>query len=210
MKQLTKYLSVIGCIFMSVLFLLPCECGKEIPVEAGQAGETIICECGTKIEVPQLSELKTLEGVIIAEVVQDKSFSCLLAFLDPFTDRHAIESLAIFLKTILCIPCIGVAIGLTVGMADYIIARNLEISLKHAIVLCVTSVLAAGMIALAAIVPKIIMMLSGIQFPNVLLSVASAIAFPILCTCGLPDEVDHYFARAVLWSTRWHNNSCCL
>ena len=43
------------------MYLLPCSCGRKIPVHLRQAGEIVKCECGTSIEVPTLSGVKKLE-----------------------------------------------------------------------------------------------------------------------------------------------------
>lgn len=42
-------------------YLLPCSCGREIPVEAAQAGEQVRCTCGAELEVPTLLALATLK-----------------------------------------------------------------------------------------------------------------------------------------------------
>jgi hypothetical protein len=39
-------------------YLLTCQCGKTIPVEVGQAGERVACECGNEVEVPTLRKLR--------------------------------------------------------------------------------------------------------------------------------------------------------
>jgi hypothetical protein len=44
-------------------YLLPCDCGRKIPVEAPQAGEIVTCACGASIEVPTLMGLRALEQV---------------------------------------------------------------------------------------------------------------------------------------------------
>jgi hypothetical protein len=41
-------------------YLLTCECGKTIPVDVGQAGERVQCECGAQVEVPTLRKLRHL------------------------------------------------------------------------------------------------------------------------------------------------------
>ena len=46
---------------MSITYLLPCACGRKIPVDSRQAGEIISCACGASLEVPTLLNLKTLE-----------------------------------------------------------------------------------------------------------------------------------------------------
>jgi hypothetical protein len=41
-------------------YLLTCQCGKTIPIEVGQAGERVACECGANVEVPPLRKLRHL------------------------------------------------------------------------------------------------------------------------------------------------------
>lgn len=48
---------------MRIKYLLPCSCGREIPIEATQAGEEVVCACGAKLEVPTLLKLNTLKRV---------------------------------------------------------------------------------------------------------------------------------------------------
>jgi hypothetical protein len=42
-------------------YLLPCSCGRQVPVEASQAGQQILCECGAAVEVPAMRGLAQLE-----------------------------------------------------------------------------------------------------------------------------------------------------
>lgn len=42
-------------------YLLPCTCGRKIPVSSSQAGETLTCECGQSLTAPKLRELRQLE-----------------------------------------------------------------------------------------------------------------------------------------------------
>lgn len=42
-------------------YLLPCKCGKKIPIDLSQAGQQIPCECGTIVEVPTLRGVRELE-----------------------------------------------------------------------------------------------------------------------------------------------------
>lgn len=42
-------------------YLLPCECGKRIVIDASQAGQQIACECGKRLEVPTLRGVRELE-----------------------------------------------------------------------------------------------------------------------------------------------------
>lgn len=41
-------------------YLLNCECGKQVPVEAGHAGGKVACDCGRTLEVPPLRALRHL------------------------------------------------------------------------------------------------------------------------------------------------------
>jgi hypothetical protein len=43
-------------------YAFTCQCGKVIPVEASAAGSEILCECGTKAQVPSLSQLRVTSG----------------------------------------------------------------------------------------------------------------------------------------------------
>lgn len=40
--------------------LIPCECGQQLPVSLGQAGETVACPCGRSVEVPTLRRLREM------------------------------------------------------------------------------------------------------------------------------------------------------
>jgi hypothetical protein len=40
-----------------------CQCGKQVPVSADDAGTTIHCQCGQSVPVPSLSKLRTTAGV---------------------------------------------------------------------------------------------------------------------------------------------------
>ncbi len=46
---------------MNTFYLLPCPCGRKIPVQLPQAGEIVTCACGGSLEVPSLLGLKALE-----------------------------------------------------------------------------------------------------------------------------------------------------
>lgn len=46
---------------MSPQYLLPCSCGRKLPVDLAQAGNRIHCECGAQLEVPTLLHLKRLD-----------------------------------------------------------------------------------------------------------------------------------------------------
>lgn len=41
-------------------YLLPCSCGREIPVDIAKAGQEVQCACGASLEVPTLQGLKAL------------------------------------------------------------------------------------------------------------------------------------------------------
>jgi hypothetical protein len=46
---------------VNTLYLLPCPCGRKLPIQSRQAGEIITCHCGNSIEVPTMLGLKKLE-----------------------------------------------------------------------------------------------------------------------------------------------------
>jgi hypothetical protein len=48
-----------------IQYLLPCSCGRKTPVETQQSGESIVCACGAKLDIPRLLELKKLEKVVV-------------------------------------------------------------------------------------------------------------------------------------------------
>jgi hypothetical protein len=41
-------------------YLLSCTCGRQIAVEPGQAGESLVCDCGTTVVAPTLRQLRHL------------------------------------------------------------------------------------------------------------------------------------------------------
>ncbi len=45
---------------MPVKYLLPCSCGAKITIDVGKAGRTVRCQCGRKVEVPTMREIKKL------------------------------------------------------------------------------------------------------------------------------------------------------
>jgi len=45
-------------------YLLTCECGKNVPVELGQAGGQVSCSCGKRLEVPTLRQLRQLPQAV--------------------------------------------------------------------------------------------------------------------------------------------------
>src|SRR5262245_17169414 len=56
-------------------YLLACQCGKSTPVEVGQAGGQVICECGARLDVPTLRQMRHLPQVQTPPV-QDARGSC--------------------------------------------------------------------------------------------------------------------------------------
>lgn len=46
---------------MTRKYLLPCVCGLETAVEPRQAGETVVCSCGSPLQVPTMREIANLE-----------------------------------------------------------------------------------------------------------------------------------------------------
>jgi hypothetical protein len=47
--------------YVAVRYLVPCTCGRKVPVESRQAGQTVVCACGAALEVPTLLRLAALE-----------------------------------------------------------------------------------------------------------------------------------------------------
>ncbi|MEC7566505.1 MAG: hypothetical protein VX738_12560 [Planctomycetota bacterium] len=41
-------------------YLLTCPCGNDLPVEVAQAGDSLTCECGENITIPNLRDVKML------------------------------------------------------------------------------------------------------------------------------------------------------
>lgn len=46
---------------MKASYLLPCPCGREIPVDTSQAGQPVRCQCGNQLEAPTLLRMKKLK-----------------------------------------------------------------------------------------------------------------------------------------------------
>lgn len=46
---------------MSNARLLPCSCGRKVPVRPSQAGQTVRCACGAELRVPTWREIAALE-----------------------------------------------------------------------------------------------------------------------------------------------------
>jgi hypothetical protein len=46
---------------VSVKYLLPCRCGRQIIVEPREAGQTTVCPCGQSLLIPTMLEMTALE-----------------------------------------------------------------------------------------------------------------------------------------------------
>ncbi len=46
---------------MSQKYLLPCRCGQSVVIEPRQAGETVVCCCGTSLPIPTMLGITALE-----------------------------------------------------------------------------------------------------------------------------------------------------
>ena len=42
-------------------YLLPCSCGRKMPVEPRQAGQSVDCACGESLEIPTMLAMSALE-----------------------------------------------------------------------------------------------------------------------------------------------------
>src|SRR5688572_6227512 len=52
---------------MKTAYLLPCSCGRNCEVDAGQAGSQVACGCGTVLTVPSIRGLRQLEPAATGE-----------------------------------------------------------------------------------------------------------------------------------------------
>jgi hypothetical protein len=55
-------------------YLLTCSCGKQVPVEVGQAGGKVTCRCGTQLDVPTLRQLRHLPQPKVEEQSAESSW----------------------------------------------------------------------------------------------------------------------------------------
>lgn len=46
---------------MATTYLLPCSCGRKVPVEPRHAGEVVRCSCGASLAAPTMLEMAALE-----------------------------------------------------------------------------------------------------------------------------------------------------
>lgn len=54
-------------------YLLPCDCGESIPIDATQAGQPVSCSCGRTMEIPTMRALRQLEPCAAAEQPKRKA-----------------------------------------------------------------------------------------------------------------------------------------
>lgn len=57
---------------MKTVYLIPCNCGQKVSVDASQAGARVACACGQQLVVPTFRGLKQLESVVVADAVTDR------------------------------------------------------------------------------------------------------------------------------------------
>jgi hypothetical protein len=57
---------------MSTKYLLPCDCGARLEVDATESGLTKACKCGVLLEVPTLRGLNKLEKVTVADAAPSR------------------------------------------------------------------------------------------------------------------------------------------
>lgn len=55
---------------MPTKYLLPCRCGATLPIELGQAGQSLTCECGEALSAPTMREISRLASVEVAETTR--------------------------------------------------------------------------------------------------------------------------------------------
>jgi hypothetical protein len=83
-------------------YLLPCSCGQEMMVETRQAGETIVCVCGSPLQIPTLLEITALESA------RDE------AALPPLTTAWGMHNRLVLLGSIVAGLAVIALIGLNV------------------------------------------------------------------------------------------------
>lgn len=79
-------------------YLLPCSCGKSSSISAAQAGETITCSCGKRLEVPTLRGLRDLERV-------EPDAATLREAGRTWEDRHRVA----FVLVVIAVAALGTA-----------------------------------------------------------------------------------------------------
>jgi hypothetical protein len=98
---------------MSQQYLLPCECGAKVRVDAAQSGGTVPCACGRKLYVPTLRGLKQLElappDKTLERRAPDRNWSQL---------QGAIFSSGL-LAVIVCVVLLGLALGQYVQVISF-------------------------------------------------------------------------------------------
>jgi hypothetical protein len=84
---------------MTPRYLLPCSCGREIPIEAGQAGQVVRCQCGAELETPTLLRMSALKRV-----------TDLAPATAPRKSRWGIRQQLALLGMIIAVPCLLLAL----------------------------------------------------------------------------------------------------
>lgn len=55
---------------MATKYLLPCSCGKAAKVDANQAGDIAVCDCGKVLEVPSMRQLRDLQPAPVGDMAR--------------------------------------------------------------------------------------------------------------------------------------------
>lgn len=95
-------------------YLLPCECGRKVPVAATQAGETVVCECGRSHVAPKLRELRQLESHQEAETAPRRA---------GWSTRQGV----LFVVGALLLIVAGLALGWTAFLRQGLVTEKPEI-----------------------------------------------------------------------------------
>jgi hypothetical protein len=75
-------------------YLLTCECGASVPVEAGQAGGQVNCTCGRPLDVPPLRHLRHLPAAAPTQAERAQTGS-------RWSVRHGIATLCLLVAGVL-------------------------------------------------------------------------------------------------------------
>jgi hypothetical protein len=81
-------------------YLLPCKCGQSVEVEPGQAGQTVVCNCGELLIVPSMLQVKALPAAPEKPVLVRK--------------KNHVPHRAALVTFILGIVCLGLFVSLFV------------------------------------------------------------------------------------------------
>jgi hypothetical protein len=74
-------------------YLIQCDCGKQLPVEVGQAGGQVTCSCGAILDVPQLRKLRHMP---VAEDKKEQAAS-------RWSARHGLVAMSLLVIFVLVI-----------------------------------------------------------------------------------------------------------